>query len=567
MKKWYGVRFLIPYLKKYKTQIIFIFISMAGVAITTALSVYMMKPILNNIFIDKDEFMLKIMPFIIIFVFVARGAFRFLSTYLADIVGVAITKQLREEMFQKAIEADYDTINKMTVGDINAHIIQTVLNLRNIIVKTIPKFIVNIMTIFTMLSMIIYLNWKLSLLSIIFASVIIYPVKFLGKKVKSHISNAEKMISALTDRINETFNHLDLVRLYDNTEHEKEEFKGVLSNYQKFQLKLSRYQEATSPIMEFFVSLAIASVIFFGGLAVIEGSMTIGDFFAFLTALLALYGPIKIVTRNALVLNILDTYIKRIEKILQLKQESSNTKMILNKEIESIEFKNVSLSIGKKEILKNLTFKINKGDTIAFVGKTGAGKSSIISLIFGFRDPTEGTILINDINICLLDKKSLRKEFSYVNQSAGIFNTSIKNNVIYGLTYNKDRFLNAIKLAHCEFINELEKQENSNVGENGKKLSGGQRQRLALARAIYKNGSIFILDEATSALDANTEKMIQGSLEYIITKKTTILIAHRLNTIQNATKVIVLKDGQIVEFGNYKQVANSNAFKENFALN
>jgi len=565
-EKWYGVKFLIPYLKPYKVKIIFIFLAMVGVAVTSALSAYMMKPILNNIFVAKDEYMLKVIPFLIILLFVTRGAFRFLSTYLADTVGVAVTKQIREEMFAKAIEADYATISKMTVGDINAHIIQTVLNLRNIIVKTIPKFLVNAMTIVAIVGMTIYLNWKLSLIAVVFASVIVYPVKYLGKKVKSHVSSAEKMISGLTDRVNETFNHLDLVRLYDSTELEKEDFKKVLSNYQRFQLKLAKYQEATSPIMEFFVSLAIASVVFLGGLLVFEDEMTVGDFFAFLTALLMIYGPMKIVTKNVLVLNILDTYIKRIEKILNLKQETISNEIVLDKEIETIEFKNVSLSIGKKKILQDLNFTINKGDIVAFVGKTGAGKSSMLSLMFGFRNPTKGEVLINGIDVSKIDKVSLRKQFSYVNQSAGIFNTTVRDNVTYGLKYQKEKFEKAIELAHCEFIDELPKKEQTNVGENGKKLSGGQRQRLALARAIYKDGDVFILDEATSALDANTEQMIQNSLESIMEEKTTILIAHRLHTIQNASKVMVLKDGKIVEYGDYESVAKSDAFKENFAI-
>jgi len=430
-EKWYGIKFLLPYLKPYKLKIFFTFLSMAGVAITSAAGAYMMKPILNNIFVEKDEKMLYIIPFIIMLVFILRGIFRFLSNYLADSIGIAVTKQLREEMFQKAIEADYATINKMTVGDINAHIIQTLLSLKNIIVKTIPKFLISAMTIIALVAMVIYLNWKLSLIAIAFASIIVFPVKYLGKKVKSHVKNAEKMISGLTDRINETFSHLDIVRMYNGTKLEEKEFQKVLDNYQRFQLKLAKYQEITSPIMELFVSLAIASVVFFGGLLVIKDGMTVGDFFAFLTALLMLYGPIKIVTKNSLILNFLDAYIKRVENILNLKQESKANEVVLNESIKTIEFKNVSLKIGKKTILKDLNFLINEKETVAFIGKTGAGKSSILSLMFGFRKPTKGKILINGVDINKIDKESLRKQFSYVNQSAGVFNTSIKNNIIY----------------------------------------------------------------------------------------------------------------------------------------
>jgi subfamily B ATP-binding cassette protein MsbA len=538
---------------------------MIGVAVTSAIGAYMMKPILNNIFISKDEKMLYIMPFLIIAVFISRGIFRFLATYLADVIGIAITKEIRAKMFDRAVNADFTKVSEKTVGDINAHIIQTVLNLRNIIVKTIPKFLISLFTIIALIILVIYLNWKLSLLAIMFASIIVFPVKYLGSKVKNHVLQAEKMISGLTNRINEVFNNFDIVKIYNNADYEKKEFENILDKYQSFQLKLSKYQEATSPIMELFVSLAIASVVFFGGLAVVEKDMSVGDFFSFLTALLMLYGPIKIITKNTIILNILDNYIKRIENILNLPQEKSDLKK-LNDQIKKIEFIDVSLQIGKNKILEGVDFTINRGETIALVGKTGVGKSSILTLLFGFRKPSSGRILINSIDINKLDKNSLRKEISYVNQGASIFNMTIKENIIYGFKYNEERYKNAIKLAHCEFIKDLPKKDNFIVGENGKKLSGGQKQRIALARAIYKDGSLFVLDEATSALDASTENLIQKSLKKIMQYKTTIVIAHRLNTIKNADRVIVLNNGKIAEIGTYKEVSNSDAFKKNFAL-
>jgi subfamily B ATP-binding cassette protein MsbA len=538
---------------------------MVGVAITSAVGAYMMKPVLNNIFVEKDEQMLVYIPIAIVILFVMRGMFRFWSIYLATSIGVEITQSIRSEMFKKALNADYATVQSMTVGDLNAHIIQTLLNMRNIIAKTIPAYLVSLLTIVALVVMILYLNWKLSLFAIVLASVIILPIRYLGKKVKSHVLNAEKMISGLSDVINETFRHIDLVKVYNNTSYEQKKFDDVLKRYKKFQLKLSKYKEATSPVMELFVSLAIASVVYFGGVLVIEEGMTVGDFFAFLTALMMLYSPIKVVTKNALVLNILDTYVRRIEKVLRFKQEEKRKKS-LKGDISNIAFRNVGLKIGKKRILKNLNFEIKNGETVAIVGKTGAGKSSVLSLLFGFRMPSEGKVLINGEDIETLDINSVRREISYVNQSAGIFNTTIKENIVYGLPFDKDRYENAVKVSHCEFIREMPGKDEYIVGEGGKNLSGGQRQRIALARAIYKDGSLFVLDEATSALDADTENMIQHSLEEIMKKKTTIVIAHRLNTIKNADKVIVMRNGEIVETGSFEEVCKTDAFKKNFAL-
>jgi len=564
-KKWYGVKFLWPYIKVYKTRIVFTVFSMIMVAVTSALGAYMMKPILNNIFVDKDEKMLVYIPIAIIILFVTRGVFRFFSIYLSKSIAIEVTKILRFKMFNKAINAEYDVIQKKTVGDLNAHIIQTVLNMRNVIAKTIPNYLVSAMTIVALVVMILYLNWQLSLFAIIFASIIIFPVRYLSKKVKSHVLNAEKMISGLTDSINQTFNHIDLVKVYNNTKYEEEIFNDVLEKHKKFQLKLAKYQEATSPVMELFVSLAIASVVYFGGLQVIEESMTVGDFFAFLTALMMLYAPIKVITKNALVLSILDTYVKRAETVLDFKQEAYRDER-LAEEIKTIEFKNVSFQIADKEILKNLNFKIENNETFAFVGKTGAGKSSILSLIFGFREPSAGKILINGIDITTLDRSSIRGNISYVNQNAGAFNMSIQENILYGLPFDEALYRNAIKLSHCEFIDAFSEKNSYIVGENGKKLSGGQRQRVALARALYKDASLFVLDEATSALDADTENMIQESLEYIMQSKTTIIIAHRLNTIKNADKVLVLSGGEIIESGDYQYVSKTDAFKKNFGI-
>jgi len=564
-EKWYGLKFLLPYLAKFKKKIIITFFSMIIVATTTALSAYMMEPILNNIFVEKNEDMLWKIPIAVVLLFLIRGIFRYLSVYVATSIGIEITTQLRSKMFEKAINADYNSLQGKTVGDISTNIIQTVLRLRQIIAVNIPSLIVSSMTIVALITVILYLNWKLALYSIVFASIVIFPIKYLGKYIKNHTLNSEKMISALADRINEVFNNIDLVKVYNNTNYEKKLFDNYLDDYSKFQLKLSRYKESTSPIMEFFVSIAVATVIYSGGYSVINNEMTAGEFFAFLTALMMLYAPIKIVTKNSIVMNMLDTYIIRIEKILNIKQET-NHKKHLDDEIKTIEFIDVSLKIKKKEILKNINIKINKNDSIAFVGKTGAGKSSLLSLLFGFRKPSSGKILINGIDIKELNLKTLRAKMSYVNQSAGIFNNTIKENILYGLPYDENKYKIAKDISHCEFIDEKAKKDDENVGEGGKKLSGGQRQRIALARALYKSGSLFILDEATSALDANTENKIQDSIKHIMSTTTSIIIAHRLNTIKDCNHIFLLSNGQIIKDGKYEDISIDIDFKKNFGI-
>lgn len=538
---------------------------MAGVAITSALTAYIMKPLLNNLFIEKNVTMLYTIPLIIIAIFSTRGLFRFFSAYLSERIAIDITQDIRARLYKKILNSKVDAIENRTLGDINTRIIETVHNLHEIIAKTIPSYIVSLLTIIALVATILYLNWRLTLFAVAFAAIVILPVKVLGKRVKKHVHSSQKHISELNERINETFSHLDIVKVYNQTKHEEQKFSHFLNDYKRALLKLVKYQELTSPLMEFFVSLSVASVVFFGGYEVINAKMSVGDFFAFLTALMMLYAPIKVTTRNSLVLNMLDSYIERVEAILKLQQEDS-TKPKLTGQIETIAFKNAGLAIKEKRILQNLNFTITKGKTVAIVGKTGAGKSSVLALLFGFRNPTNGTISINGKDITTININSLRDAISYVNQASGIFNMSIKENILYGLEYDALRFKNAIAKAHCEFIETLPQKEEFIVGENGKRLSGGQRQRLALARALYKDAPLFILDEATSALDNNTEALIQESIASIVKNKTTLIIAHRLQTIKQADSVIVLSNGTIAAQGSYEEVSQTEAFRKNFAL-
>ncbi len=538
---------------------------MIGVAISSALTAYIMKPILNNLFIEKSESMLYLIPIFIIALFLARGVFRFLSAYLSERIAIDITQNIRAKLYSRVLNSRIDAIEHKTLGDINTRIIETVLNLHQIIAKTIPSYLISLFTIFALLGTIIYLNWRLSLFAIVFAVIVIFPVKILGKRVKRHVHRAEGHVSELNERINETFNHIDIVKVYNQTKREEKRFLGYLEDYKRALLKLVKYQELTSPLMEFFVSLSVASVVFFGGYEVIHNRMSVGDFFAFLTALMMLYAPIKVTTRNSLMLNMLDSYIERVENILHLRQEDSS-KADITEPIREIAFRDVDLTIGTKPILRQLNFAIEQGKTVAIVGKTGAGKSSLLSLLFGFRSPTNGVIEINTKPLESYTINSIREQISYVNQASGIFNVSVKENILYGLEYDEERYKKAVTTAHCEFIETLPQKDDFIVGENGKRLSGGQRQRVALARALYKDAPIFVLDEATSALDNNTEAMIQESIASIMKNKTVLIIAHRLKSIEQADSVIVLENGAIAAMGSYEEVSKTAAFRKNFAL-
>lgn len=566
MDVWRGIRFLTPYLLKYKKLFIVIFVAMTLVAATSALTAYIFKHILNDIFIAKDELMLAVLPLIVIALFMTRGISRFISSYLTSKIGVSVANELRDTVFSHLGKAEFSSVRNITTGDINAILIQTVLNIQNTVAKTIPQLIISSLTILALIIVIVYADWRLSIFAVAVGALMIIPVRLLGKGVKRHTDSSEDMVSQMSNRINETFNNFDLVKVYNREDHERLLFSNFLQRYKNYQIKLAKYQLLASPFMEFFIAVSIAIVIYAGGHFVIDGSMSAGDFFAFMVALMMLYAPIKNLTQNYMALFALNGYVERIEKVLDLPLESSRGKSEELDRIDNIVFDEVNYSIDDTQILSDISFEIEDGDRVAIVGKSGAGKSSIISLLFGFGKYSKGVIRINGIDQNEYSLHAIRQQISYVNQNAGVFNISLQDNILYGETMDTKRYKEAVHRAECGFIYDSIGGDQELAGEFGNSLSGGQRQRIALARAIYKNGSLFILDEATSALDTNTESMIQESLEQVMSEKTSIVIAHRLTTIATCNKVLVLEQGRVVAYGRYDEVSRSEAFRRNFGM-
>ncbi len=561
----YGVRFLLPYLKDHSRGAIVIAISMILVAVTSALSAYMFKYILNDIFIAKDEWMLIVLPIVVILLFLTRGVSRFTSSYMTAKVGVSVANRLRSDMFGRLIDAHYRYRGSLTTGDTNSIVIQTALNIQNIISKSIPQLIISLLTVVSLIILILYTDVRLALYAVSIGILMILPVKLLSKGVKRHASHSEDTISKLSNSLNEALTNLELIKVYSREGEMKSLFDFSLDNYREHQLKLAKYQLLSSPFMEFFVASAISVVVYVGGGFVIDGSMSAGDFFAFMVALMMLYAPIKNLTQNYSTLFALNSYIQRVEQILDIPLESADGGDSIV-EIESIRFDRVSYRIGDTDILQDITIDIKKGDRVAIVGRSGAGKSSLISLLCGLADPTGGEIVINSKPMEQISIDSIRQSISYVNQSAGVFNSSIKENIIYGREMDEVRYSRVIVDARCDFIDLLDGGDSYIVGEGGSRLSGGQRQRVAMARAMYRDGSLFILDEATSGLDTNTEVKIQQALERILSEHTSIIIAHRLSTIQQCNRVVVLESGRIVAYGSYDEVSSTDEFRINFGM-
>jgi len=536
----------VPYFKDYKLQFFYSIVGMILAASGSALSAYIIKPVLDDIFIDKNEHMLYLLPFGLVFIYFIKSIGKYVQVYFASYIGLDIVKRLRNSMLHKILSFEMDFFHKYPSGELISRSINDIERVKLVVSDIIPRLFRESLIIVFLIIYIFYLNPKMAFLSIVFLPLTFMPLSKLAKKMKKISLNLQEKISTLTARLSEIFNNIEMIKANSVESFEESKFQKENEHINKISRKAVRTGELTGPLMETVGAVAAGLIIFFGGKEVIAGNLTVGSFFSFLTALFMLYTPIKVVSR---LYNQLQDAIAASERIFSILDRNPNIQdgsIKFDEEIKQIEFKDVYLNYENKKALENITFKVKKGEKIALVGNSGGGKSSIVNLLLRFYDTTSGEILFNDIAIKECTLKSLRDSISIVTQRVYILKESIENNVAYGLKVDEKKVIECLKKANAwDFVEKLENGIKTKINEFGTNLSGGQRQRIAIARAIYRDPQILIFDEATSALDTKSEKKITDALENISKDKITFIIAHRLNTIENANKIIVLKDGKI----------------------
>ncbi len=538
-------RFL-PYFKDYKLQFAISIMGMIAAAGGTALSAYIIKPVLDKIFIEKNEQLLYILPFALVFIYTFKSVGKYLQIYYASYIGLDIVKRIRDKMLNKILSFEMDFFHKYQSGELISRSINDVERIKLVVSNIIPHMLRESLTVIFLLGYVFYLNPKMAFISIIFLPLAMKPLSILAKKMKKLSLSLQERISNLTARLSEIFNNIEMIKANAVEPYEELLFKTENEKINKISRKAVRTSELVSPMMETIGGIAAGLIVFFGGREVIDGNMSVGSFFSFLTALFMLYTPIKKVSK---LYNQLQDAVAASERIFFILDRTSQIKdgsKILNKDITDIKFDHVSLAYEDKEALNDINFSVKKGEKIALVGNSGGGKSSIVNLLLRFYDTSKGKILFNDTNIQECTLKSLRESISIVTQRVYIMKDTIAKNVAYGLEVDEEKVIQCLKQANAwDFIQEMEFGIETDINEFGTNLSGGQRQRIAIARAIYRDPKVLIFDEATSALDSKSEKKITEALENISKDKITFIIAHRLNTIENADKIIVLKEGKI----------------------
>ena len=548
-----------PYFKDYIPHFIFAIIGMGLASGGTAVSAYLVEPVLNKIFVEKNEKLLYILPCAIIAIYVIKNIGTFMQAYFTAYIGQDTIRRFREKMVANLLNLDMDFFNEFRTGELISRTTNDIDRIRSIVSSIIPELTRESVTIIGLLCVVVYQSPKLAFFALVVMPVAIYPISRLAKKMKKISKQSQEKTSDITSALSEIFTNIEIIKANNAQEYEHSRFVDENNKFFRLNLKSVKIEQLVSPLMETIGSIGVAAVIIIGGKDVIDGHINMGAFFSFLTALFMLYTPLK---RIVNIYNKMQDAIAASERTFFLMDKVSQIKdgqKELNEEINLIKFKGVRLSYGDKEVLKGINLEANKSEFIALVGSSGGGKSSLMNLLMRFYDVNGGEILINGINLKDIKIRSLRQNIGLVTQRVYIFNDTVAKNVAYGREFNEDAVINALKLANAyEFVSKLDNGINTILNEFGTNLSGGQRQRIAIARALYQNPQILIFDEATSALDNESEKEITKAINNLRSKKIIFVIAHRLSTVENADKIAVLSDGKIIDSGSDEELSKRN---------
>ena len=560
------------YVKKHSRKLIISIICMIIVSATTALNAWMMQPVLDDIFIDKNESLILIIPLAILLIAVVKGISSYIQSVLMSFVGYRLVADLQRDMFGSLIKCDISFFSKTNSGTLISRFLADVGALSRGVHNVIINIIKDFFTLFFLIGVLFYHDWKLASISLLIFPLAIYPISRIGKRLRKISKNTQVGFGFLTKRLTESLQSIKTIKSFNAENVETVKVEKEVENIFQLTYKSSRVNSISRPLMETLGGLAIAVIIYTGGSQVISGTTTPGTFFSFLTALLMAYQPIKSLASLNATLQMAMAAAERIFNIIDTKPliiEKQNNKDIhlKNDTTYNVKFSDVTFAYesSNKNILSNINLNIKRGEKIALVGYSGAGKTTLLNLLPRFYEIKRGRITINDIDIRDLSFGFLRNHFSLVSQDIVLFDDTIKYNICYGQNnINNKQILEACKKANCEeFIKKFPKGINENIGEKGVKLSGGQKQRIAIARAFLKNSPFLLLDEATSSLDSRSEKKIQTSLANLMKNKTSLVIAHRLSTIIDANKIILLHNGKVVEIDNHKNLLKKSKIYKN----
>jgi ATP-binding cassette, subfamily B, bacterial MsbA len=553
-------RRLFPYVKVYWARIV----AAMGLALVTsgleAVTAWLVKPVLDDVFLKKDLFMLKILPFALIGVYSVKGSARYGQAYLMAQVGQRVVMRLREEVYEHLQGMSQSFFNNRASAELLSRLTHDVGRLSRISSQDPALAIREVFTLLMLLVVVFAREWRLATIALVIFPLIALALVRIGKKLQAINKRGQENIAELSVVIQETLTGTKIMKAFGREAHERERFKQANRKLYHLIMRDVHVHELTSPLMEFIGALGIGAALWYGGYQVIQGETTPGTFFSFLTGLMMLYGPVRKLSNTSNQIQQAVPAAERVFELLDLQQTVVDRPHArpLGALRESIAFEQVSFQYedGAGPVLHDISLVVKKGEMVAFVGMSGAGKSTLADLIPRFHDVTSGRISIDGMDIREYTLASLRAQIGIVTQETILFNETIAHNIGYGKPgASLDEIVQAARLAYAHgFIQDLAQGYDTIIGERGVKLSGGQRQRIAIARALLKNPPILILDEATSELDAESEFMLQKALANLIEGRTVLVIAHRLSTVMKAERIVVVDGGQIAEMGTHEEL-------------
>lgn len=527
-------------------------------ASATSATAFLVKPILDDIFFNKDIAMLKLIPLAIILIYLLRGFGMYGQEYLMNYVGESIIRRLRNDLYNHIQDLPLSFFHREKTGTLMSRITNDVNIIKAMVSNAVTGSLRDFFTIIGLIIVILYRDWKMALFAFVVLPIAFIPVVKFGRRVRKVSSGCQESMGELNSFLHETFAGNKIVKAFGMESYEKERFAKKTLSLFKLEMKAVVAQALSSPVMEFIGGLGIAFIVWYGGSKVISGTSTTGTFFSFMAAVIMLYDPVKKLSRLN---NTIQQGLAAADRVYDILETESNIKEPENPEtiqqgVHNVTFQNVSFKYDETMILEDIDLYVKSGEIIAFVGMSGGGKTSLVNLMPRFYDVASGTVLIDGIDIRKLSISALRKQIAIVTQEPILFNDTIKNNIAYGNgNASETDIIKAAKDAYAyDFIQTFTDKFNTTIGELGGRLSGGEKQRICIARALLKNAPILILDEATSSLDTESEQLVQKALKNLIKGRTTFIIAHRLSTISHAHKIAVIVNGKIVEQGTQQEL-------------
>ncbi len=555
----------------HKKRLAIAFLAMIITAATEPVVPYIFQVLLDKGFVGKPAFSLWLVPAAVIGIFFIRGVATFTSSYMMTWVSTRVLNELRRQMFERMLDLPINFYATNTVGKVINSMMFEVQQIIDMVTKVFTSIVRSALTVVGLLGWLLYLNWQLTIITLILLPLVSIVVRATGKRLKKLNRDSLAVNAELTQVIEETTRAQQVIKIFGGHAYEKGRFHERAENLRRYTMRMTAAFSATVPITQLMTACAVAAVIVMALIQSGNGHITVGGFVSFLTAMLMLLAPLKQLAEVNGPLQRGMAAAEEVYILIDKPTERIGGEALTARSTGKLDLVNVNFSYpGHEQLaLKGINLSVQPGETIAFVGMSGGGKSTLVSLIPGFYSTTSGEILLDGKPIESISLLSLRQQIAMVSQNTVLFDDSLAANIAYGdANADPQRVAAAVDAAHLNDVVEgMPEGLNTRIGDNGSRLSGGQRQRVAIARAIYKDAPILILDEATSALDTESERAVQSALERLMQGRTTFVIAHRLSTIERADRIVVLAHGQIVEVGSHKELlANESVYANLYRL-